>query len=266
MDVSDDRMPAVASTDRVRDYWEKRPCGSDGDPFPEGSEPYFRWLTENRYALEPFIERAAQFDRRKGRRVLEVGFGAGTDAERFARSGAIYTGVDLTAHGVDLGKRRFELAGLEGDLRQANAERLPFADGEFDFVYSWGVIHHSPDTAAAAAELERVCRPGGEICCMVYNRRSLYALQGKIAYGWLRGRPGRSIDEIASEHFESPGTKLLDEPGFRRLFPRLEKVRVSFEVTPYDVRVSRRAYLPAPVRALVPRRFGYFMILEGVRK
>lgn len=255
----------MASTEQVQDYWERRPCGSDGDPFPEGTAAYFRWLTETRYGLEPFIEKYAQFSRWAGRRVLEVGFGAGSDAERFARAGATYSGVDLTAHGVALAKKRFELAGLTGDLRQADAERLPFSHGEFDFVYSWGVIHHSPRTDAAAAELQRVCRPGGEVCCMVYNRRSLYALQGRIAYGWLRGRPARSIDEIAGKHFESPGTKLLDEAGFRALFPDLKDVRVSYEVTPYDVRLSRRLFLPASLRALVPSRFGYFMILQGTR-
>jgi ubiquinone/menaquinone biosynthesis C-methylase UbiE len=255
----------VASTDQVRDYWEQRPCGSDGDPFPEGSAEYFRWLTDNRYRLEPFIEKYARFPLWAGRKVLEVGFGAGSDAERFAKAGAVYSGVDLTAHGVELARKRFELAGLRGDLRQADAERLPFSDGEFDFVYSWGVIHHSPRTAEAAAELQRVCRPGGEVCCMVYNRRSLYALQGRIAYGWLRGRPSRSLDEIASDHFESPGTKLLDEPAFRALFPRLTNVRVSFEITPYDVRLSRRLFLPERIRSLVPSRFGYFMILQGTR-
>ena len=256
----------MTSTEQVRGYWERRPCGSDGDPFPEGTADYFGWLSETRYRLEPFIERYARFEHWAGRRVLEVGFGTGTDAERFARAGAVYSGVDLTAHGVALAEKRFELAGLKGDLRQADAERLPFPDGEFDFVYSWGVIHHSPDTVRAAAELQRVVRPGGEVCCMVYNRRSLYALQGRVAYGWLRGRPGRSVDEIAGAHFESPGTKLFDEPGFRALFPRLRDVRVSFEVTPYDVRLSRRTYLPRTVRALVPRRFGYFMILEGRRE
>jgi SAM-dependent methyltransferase len=255
----------MATIDSVREYWERRPCGTDEDPYPEGSAEYFDWLARVRYEREPFIPRYARFDEWKGRDVLEIGVGAGTDAERFARAGARFTGIDLTEHGVRLARRRFEIGGLEGRLERADAERLPFPDGSFDFVYSWGVIHHSADTPAAAREMRRVCRSGGRICCMVYSRNSLYALQGKIVYGWLRGRPGRSVDEIAAAHFESPGTRLYDEPSLRALFPGLENVRVSREVTPYDARVGRRRFLPAPLRRLIPRRFGYFMILEGVK-
>lgn len=255
----------MADTERVQEYWETRPCGADEDPFAEGSLEYFRWIAETRYRREPFIEKYARFGEWKGRDVLEVGIGAGTDAERFAQAGARLTGIDLTEHGVRLAQRRFELAGLHGRLERADAERLPFPDDSFDFVYSWGVIHHSPNTPAAAREMVRVCRPGGEVCCMVYNRRSLYALQGKIVYGWLRGRPGRSLDEIAAEHFESPGTHLFEEGQLRALFSNLIHVRVSHEVTPYDARLGRRLFLPALLRDAIPRRFGYFMILEGVR-
>jgi hypothetical protein len=100
---------------------------------------------------------------------------------------------------------------------------------------------------------------------MVYSRDSLYALQGKMVYGWLRGQPGKPIEEIAAEHFESPGTRLYDEKSLRALFPGLEDVRVSREVTPYDARIGRRRFLPAALRRLIPRRLGYFMILEGMK-
>jgi SAM-dependent methyltransferase len=256
---------ALSQTEWVREYWERRPCGTDGDPFPEGSREYFEWVARVRYAREPFIEKYARFDQWRDRDVLEVGVGAGTDAERFAAAGARFTGVDLTERGVLLARRRFELAHLAGRNEQADAEALPFADRSFDFVYSWGVIHHSPDTAAAAREIARVCRSGGQICCMVYNRRSLLALQGRIVYGLIRGRPFRSIDEIAAEHFESPGTHLYTEARLRGLFPGLRDVRVSHELTPYDLRIGRRLFLPEAFRKLLPRRLGYFMILEGVK-
>ena len=255
----------MASTDSVREYWERRPCGTDEDPYSEGTAEYFDWLARVRYEREPFIAKYARFEEWKGRDVLEVGVGAGTHAERFARAGARFTGIDLTEHGVALARRRFDIGGLEGRLERADAERLPFPDDSFDFVYSWGVIHHSADTAAAARELTRVCRHGGEIACMVYSRTSLYALQGKLVYGWLRGRPARPIDEIAAEHFESPGTRLYDERSLKALFPDLEDVRVSKEVTPYDARIGRRRFLPAALRRLIPRRLGYFMVLEGVK-
>jgi SAM-dependent methyltransferase len=255
----------MASTESVREYWERRPCGADEDPYPEGTSEYFEWLARVRYEREPFIPNYARFEEQRGRDVLEIGVGAGTDAECFARAGARFTGIDLTEHGIALARRRFEIGGLQGRLERADAERLPFPDAAFDFLYSWGVIHHSADTAAAAREMTRVCRRGGRIVCMVYSRSSLYALQGKLVYGWLRGRPGRSVDEIAAEHFESPGTRLYDEDSLRALFPGLTGVRVSHEVTPYDARIGRRLFLPAALRRLIPRQLGYFMILEGVK-
>lgn len=249
----------------VQAYWEARPCGTDGDPYEEGSPEYFRWITETRYRREPFIRKYARFAEWKGKEVLEVGVGAGTDSESFARAGARLTGVDLTEHGVRLARRRFEAAGLPGRFERANAENLPFPDGRFDFVYSWGVIHHTPDMPAAAREIARVCRSGGQVCCMVYNRRSLYALQGRFVYGWLRGKPARTIEEIAAAHFESPGTKLSTAAELAALFPGFRGVRVSFEVTPYDLRITRRLFLPPWIRSLVPRGLGYFMIFEGIK-
>lgn len=259
------RIPAVNPLEDVQAYWEARPCGTDEDPYEEGSPEYFRWITETRYRREPFIARYARFEDWKGKEVLEVGVGAGTDAERFAQAGARLTGVDLTEHGVRLARKRFESAGLSGRFERANAEALPFPDGRFDLVYSWGVIHHTPDMAAAAREIARVCRPGGRVCCMAYNRRSLYSFQGKVVYGWLRGRPGRPIEEIAAAHFESPGTRLSTRAELLALFPGFKDARVSFEVTPYDLRIARRVFLPSWARRLIPRRFGYFMVFEGVK-
>ena len=256
---------AVTDREHVRNYWECRPCGTDGDPFPEGSPSYFRWITDSRYRHEPFIEKYARFTDSNSQDVLEVGIGVGTDAERFARAGARFCGIDLTERGVQLTGRRFELAGLSGRFEQADAEALPFPNSSFDFVYSWGVIHHSPDPPAAAREMVRVCRPGGRVCCMVYNRHSLFALQGKIFYGLLRGKPGRPIDEIAAKHFESPGTQLFNERQLRAMFSGLKEVRVTREVTPYDARIGRRVFVPAPIRRLIPRHLGYFMVLEGLK-
>ena len=259
------KIPRVNPLEDVQAYWEARPCGTDGDPYAEGSPEYFQWITQMRYRREPFIEQYARFEEWKGKDVLEVGVGAGTDAERFARAGARFTGVDLTEHGVRLARKRFESAVLPGRFERANAETLPFPDGQFDLVYSWGVIHHTPDMAAAAREIARVCRPGGRVCCMVYNRRSLFALQGRLVYGWLRGKPGRSIEEIAAAHFESPGTRLSTKEDLLALFPGFRDARVSFEVTPYDLRIARRIFLPSWTRRLIPRRFGYFMVFEGVK-
>src|SRR4051794_24654751 len=112
--------------EEVRTYWEGRPCGSSHALAREGTPAYFEQIEQSRYDLEPFIPRFADFEGSQGKRVLEVGVGLGTDFVRFARAGAAVTGVDLTSKAVKLAQKRLELESLAGEVRQADAESLPF--------------------------------------------------------------------------------------------------------------------------------------------
>jgi SAM-dependent methyltransferase len=158
--------------ERVRAFWQEHPCGTKFTDAEMGSRRFFEMVEEHRYRTEWHIPEAAGFDKTKGLRVLEIGCGLGTDGARFARAGAIYTGVDLTEAAVALARRRFELEGLPGEVRVADAEKLEFADRSFDLVYSHGVLHHTPDAAAAVREVHRVLAPGGRAVVMLYHRDS----------------------------------------------------------------------------------------------
>jgi ubiquinone/menaquinone biosynthesis C-methylase UbiE len=249
----------------VRAFWETAPCGTREVETTADERAYFAELERMRYAREPFIPDFARFASARGKRVLEVGVGAGTDFLRFVRSGAEAHGVDLTEAAVNMVKRRLDLEGLRADVRQCDAERLPFPDGFFDVVYSWGVIHHTPDTARAAREIVRVLAPGGRACVMLYHRRSLVALQAYLRFGLLRLETFRPIDEILAAHVESPGTKAYAVPEAAAFFSGLERVAVTPVVTVYDLRVGRRRFLPQWVRSLVPARLGWFLVVEGLK-
>jgi SAM-dependent methyltransferase len=158
--------------ERVRAFWQENPCGTKFAGVEQGSRRFYEAVEEHRYRTEWHIPEAAGFERAAGLRVLEIGCGLGTDGARFARAGAVYTGVDLTEAAVGLARRRFELEGLAGEFRVADAERLEFADGSFDLVYSHGVLHHTPDAEAAVAEVHRVLAPGGRAVVMLYHRDS----------------------------------------------------------------------------------------------
>ena len=119
------------------------------------------------------------FSSGRGKDVLEVGCGVGTDGVQWAKAGARYTAIDLTPEGVRLSAENFRLRGLEGRLLQVNAEHMPFPDDSFDIVYSHGVIHHAPDIERVVSEIHRVLRPGGEAIVMVYHRHS-YNYYGNI--------------------------------------------------------------------------------------
>jgi SAM-dependent methyltransferase len=158
--------------ERVRAFWQAHPCGTKFSDAEMGSPEFFERVEAHRYTKEWHIPEAADFTGARGLRVLEIGCGMGTDGAQFAQAGAHYTGVDLTEAAIELARKRFELSGLEGEFRVADAENLAFADNSFDRVYSHGVLHHTPDTARAVAEIQRVLKPGGRATVMLYHRGS----------------------------------------------------------------------------------------------
>jgi len=158
--------------ERVRAFWQANPCGvkfADAEP---GTRRFYELVEAHRYKKEWHIPSAADFAAARGLKILEIGCGLGTDGAQFAKAGADYTGVDLTAAAVELARRRFELFDLPGKFQTADAEKLDFDDESFDLVYSHGVLHHTPDTAKAVREIHRVLRPGGRAIVMLYHRNS----------------------------------------------------------------------------------------------
>jgi len=145
---------------RVHDFWNQASCGENVYLSTNSREGYSRQL-EERYRLEPFIPPFAEFKSAKGRKVLEIGVGLGADHQRFAEAGADLYGIDLTERAVEHTRHRLALFGLTSSLAVGDAENLEFPDESFDQVYSWGVLHHSPDTQTAINEVWRVLKPGG---------------------------------------------------------------------------------------------------------
>jgi 2-polyprenyl-3-methyl-5-hydroxy-6-metoxy-1,4-benzoquinol methylase len=144
---------------------------------------------------QPF-DRIIPFDRLHGRSVLEIGCGMGLHSELMARAGAKLTSVDISDTSVEATRRRFDLRGLDADIRRMDARQLAFPDASFDFVWSWGVIHHSADTAAIIREVARVLRQDGETRIMVYNLNGT-AAYATIVRDYLSGFwRGRSLDEV----------------------------------------------------------------------
>jgi ubiquinone/menaquinone biosynthesis C-methylase UbiE len=249
---------------KVQAFWNAEPCGTGQNPHAPHTREFYQWVEEQRDAREPFIARFARWQEWRGKKVLEMGTGAGTDFLKFARAGARACGIDLTENGLRLVRERLALEGLHAPLAQADVERLPFTTGTFDFVYSWGVIHHTEDTPAAAREVLRVLKPGGRFSVMIYHRYSLVCLQGYLKHGLLKGKPFASIDDIFRNHFESYGTKVYSAASAKKLFPGTD-VTATHVLTPYDLQYRRDGYLPSGVVRMLPQFFGYFLVLEGTK-
>jgi ubiquinone/menaquinone biosynthesis C-methylase UbiE len=233
----------------VRDYWQAQPCGTTLTDIPAGSAEFFADVEQKRYAAEPFIRGFASFSSWRGAQVLEIGTGMGSDFLNFVRGGATAVGVDLTAAAIGLVRRRLALENAVASTLVADAESLPFADGSFDLVYSWGVLHHTPDTARAVREVFRVVKPGGEARVMLYSRRSWVAIGLWLKYALARGHPVRSLTNVLSQHLESPGTKAFTDNEIRQMFSDFSDVVLHRFVTPYDRRVG------GPLVTLAPAGF-----------
>src|SRR5688572_30810379 len=159
----------------VRDFWNQQSCDTQVATAEKFSRAYFDQIEAFRYFDQPFIHAFAQFSRYRDRKVLEVGFGAGTDFLQWVRSGARASGIDLTDEALANLRHRLETYSLPAPehLAVGDAENLSFPANTFDLGYSFGVLHHSPNTEKAVSELVRVVKPGGEIKVMLYNRRSI---------------------------------------------------------------------------------------------
>lgn len=268
---------AMTSKDDVRNFWDEASCGERlylNDKDTEG----FRRHAEIRYKLEPFIITFADFERSFGKRVLEIGIGLGADHQRFAEAGAILSGIDLTPRAVELTRDRFQRFGLHSDIQIGDAEKLPFPDDTFDIVYSWGVIHHSPDTQKAVHEIFRVLRPGGVCKVMIYHRYSLVGFMLWLRYALLMGRPFTSLDTLYAKYLESPGTKAYSEDVARDMFSEFREVSIATQLSHGDLLSSEagqrhKGFLLTVARWLWPRwllkkachRNGLFMMIQAAK-
>jgi ubiquinone/menaquinone biosynthesis C-methylase UbiE len=224
----------------ARAQWSQDPCGARyGAKYEFATREFFDEVERHRYQeYAPWMPQVMGFNEFKGKRLLEVGCGMGTDLLQFARGGAICTGIDLTPRSVEISSLHFGLYDMRADFVLGDGERLPFADESFDVVYSNGVLHHTPDTARAVAEVHRVLRPGGTARVMLYHRNSLYYWTEIILHrGLLRGHflRGHSTEEIMSRYVEyssteaKPLVKVYSRRQARALFKPFREIKTEVE-------------------------------------
>jgi len=262
---------------KVHDFWNNASCGEELylDGHDKGG---FEKQSQKRYELEPYIIDFAEFELSQNQKILEIGVGLGADHQKFIEAGATTYGIDLTERAIEYTKARLNLFGLESSLSVGDAENLRFEDNSFEVVYSWGVIHHSPNTERAISEIHRVLEPSGVAKVMIYHKWSLIGLMLWLRYGLLRLRPFTSLDTIYSKYLESPGTKAYSKKQARKLFSDFSIIEIKTILTHGDLLQSEagqrhRGVLINLARKIWPRKLiqsvlpnsGLFMLIK-VRK
>lgn len=269
-------------------WWESRPMTYDweGDRAQaEGTREWFGALDEEFWSLSrvfahpgypgcrPFSE-LIDYEGLQGKDVLEVGCGSGAHAALLATAARQVTAVDLTGRAVGLTRQRCRLFGIDNvRVMQCDAERLPFDDNSFDFIWSWGVIHHSANTDQIVGELQRVLRPNGRVAIMVYHRHSSrYWIHGALYQGIIRGQllRHRSVyavnmtftdGYIARHYTRAEAHKLFS--GFRSVATRVMDGPVPAMVPGWNRLSNRLSRILGPVNRLIARRWGWFLFVTA---
>jgi 2-polyprenyl-3-methyl-5-hydroxy-6-metoxy-1,4-benzoquinol methylase len=169
---------ARVSLEDVQRYWDEHVHAWKIASHEVGTPEFFAETERYRFEKLHYLPRLVDFGAYRGQTLLDVGCGLGNDLSRFARGGAVVTGIDLSPRAIELATRNFTQRGLHGQFHVMNGEALEFPDASFDVVYCHTVLHFTPDPARMVAEIHRVLRTGGRAILMTVNRKSwLFLLQ-----------------------------------------------------------------------------------------
>jgi glycosyltransferase involved in cell wall biosynthesis/ubiquinone/menaquinone biosynthesis C-methylase UbiE len=255
----------------VQNQWNNNPVGSETarTAQPQTLE-WFKEVERYRYDVyAPWMPEVMEFAKHRGEELLEVGGGMGTDLAQFAAHGARVTDVDLSGGHLAIAQENFRLRGLAGRFVHHDAERLPFDDDSFDVVYSNGVLHHTPNTRTAVAEIRRVLKPGGRAIVMVYAENSLQYWRNLVWYYGLKSGDlaTRSMGDIMSRSVERTGNearplvKVYTKRRLRALFRDFAGVAiVQRQISPEIVPRGLRLCLP-----IVERLAGWNLIVKATK-
>ena len=261
----------AAQKETVRDFWNAEPCGSR---YLDGKED-FEAHARARYELEPYIFEFARFREARDLKVLEVGVGMGADYLEWLKAGAHATGVDLSAASLENARRRCMMAGYQPDLRVADAEQLPFPDQSFDVVYSYGVMHHSPNTPQCIREAYRVLKSRGTGADHGVPPSLDHRSHVVVA---LRIIARQNASPVGLRSLESPGTKTYTREEALALFQGFADVKMQVVFSPGDLLLHQPSarfqsgfyrlvwkLFPRAIVRKFGRPWGLFLLISAVK-
>jgi len=241
---------------KIKDYWETKAPQTWYSDKKQLSNEWYNEVEYERYnTYYEYLPEVAEFSSHLGEKVLEIGVGVGTDILQYAKNKSIVSGIDLTRNAIELTRQNLNRYDVRIDrLEVADAENLPFNDNHFDLVFSFGVLHHTPNTEKAINQIHRVLKPEGKTIIMLYAVGWKHIIKRIILNGILKGhllRYGyrRTINKNTEVQGNSPLTKVYTKRGVRKLFKKYGEIQISkhrlgeyFDYAPYKTRKFPRFF------------------------
>lgn len=263
--------------EKVQNYWNARPCNIRHSPSPVGTRQYFDEVEARKYFVEPHIPLFAEFEKWRGKKVLEIGCGIGSDTINFARAGAQVTAVDLSTESLALAKKRAEVFGLNNiTFYQANAEQLSdYVPVErYDLVYSFGVIHHTPHPERVIDQIHEYMDKDSIFKIMVYYRTSWKVFWMRLKYG---KKKGETLDELIARYSEAetgcPVTYSYTGETIKEFLNGFEVIDTKIDhIFPYSIPEYRNyqfkkvwyfRYLPQALFRWMEQRWGWHLCVTA---
>ncbi len=255
------------SIDTVKNFWNSRPCNIRHSTREVGTKEYFDDVQRRKYFVEPHIPEFAQFDLWWDEKVLELGAGLGTDSINFARNHAKLTCIELSEKSIELCKKRFEVYKLKANFYLGNAEQLSeiVPIEEYDLIYSFGVIHHTPNPEKVLSEMKYYMGEKTEARIMLYSKYSWKAFENFIRSGWRFGfNFKKTIQYFAEAQSGCPVAYTYSARELKELLKDFEIVSMNkAHIFPYKVKdYVNYVYKKRFIFRIMPKRF--FSWLESV--
>jgi SAM-dependent methyltransferase len=284
----------------VQEYWNRNPAGFEEVKHLHADRiAFFDERDYQTQTLYPKLDTEYNFARARDKLTLELGCGMGYNAQRLAQYGARLIAMDLAPNAVRLTQERFKLRHLSAQFLIADAEHLPFKTNSFELIFSSGVIHHSPNTQAAADEITRTLQTGGAAAVMVYHRDSIWfwwdsALKLGLLMWLLNSLPNFFVSQILKRFphwqnlilpkgerlqfndvirsgtdfggLQNPLSRVYTKHTARQLFHQLSSFRFITEFhthRPFDQNPSAFTKLIRLVVDWLNERWGWFLIIHA---
>lgn len=260
----------VVDNDRNREWWEALPMTyadwEEASRDPITKEDFDR-VDRHYFGTNPYLDQHIDFSAYRGMKVMEIGCGAGSASCRFAENGALVTAVDITSKAIELTTRHAAVSNIQGvSAVQSDAEDLSIVpDGCIDYLYSWGVMHHSSRPEVCFEKCFLKMKSGGHGLIMVYNKSSLRYWGKGLGYLLFKGKifKGDNFESVQRHYTDGYFHKHYTHSSLREVMENVGFVVEGIDVTHMSSRMI--PFIPETLREWLKSKIGWLIVVRVMK-